>query len=92
MLNENTVWTLAATGAGLLGAVAARRILQTTWKAFTHTDPPENPADPSVTWGRAILWTALTGAVIGVARMVALRAATNGFERVARHAPPTYHH
>jgi len=90
LLDEKTAWTIAATGAAIVGAMAARSALKAGWKAFMATDPPENPADPAVTWGEAIAWTALTGAVVGVARMCAQRVAVSGWEKATGHTPPDY--
>lgn len=88
VLNEKTAWGLVATGAAIAGAVAARTLLKSAWKTMMETDPPENPADPEVSWGEALAWTALTGAVVGVARMMATRAATTGWERTTGRMPP----
>lgn len=88
MLDEKTAWTVAAGGAAFLGAVTARKTLEMTWKLFMDSDPPRNPADPLVTWKEAILWTALTGACMGLGRMLAERLATSGWERMTGRMPP----
>jgi hypothetical protein len=88
MLDEKTAWTLAAGGAAVAGAIAARKVLRLGWRIFVQTDPPDNPADPTVSWQEALVWTALTGAVVGVARLLAQRAASSGWERATGHSPP----
>ncbi|QJE94501.1 DUF4235 domain-containing protein [Luteolibacter luteus] len=52
----------------------ARRVAGRGFSAITGAAPPRNPATPGVSWGQAILWTALAGAIGGVARMSARRA------------------
>lgn len=88
LLDEKTAWTIAASGAAIVGALAARSVIKAGWKTFMDSEPPDDPTDPTVTWGEAIAWTALTGAVVGVARMCAQRVAFSGWERAMGHVPP----
>lgn len=68
-------WKVLGMAAPVVAAVVARKALTTGWQAATGVEPPENPADPSTDWREAVLWGALTGAVIGLARMLASREA-----------------
>ncbi len=88
VLNEKTAWRLAAGGAAILAAVLARKALKSAWRMWMDSDPPDDPADPAVSWKEAVAWTAVTGAVVGVARLLATRAAASGFRRVTGHVPP----
>ena len=88
LLNEKTAWRLVAGGAAFTGAVAAHWVIKGAWKAWTEEDPPENPADPTVGWGEALAWTALAGAVAGMARMLAMRAASTSWTRATGGSPP----
>lgn len=90
MIDEKTAWGIAAGGAAILGAIAARKVLETSWRLFTDRDPPENPGDPRIDWTEALVWSALTGAVVGISRMLAQRMATSGWERATGHAPPMF--
>jgi hypothetical protein len=47
----------------------ARRVAGHGYAAWTGEAPPRNPATAGVTWTQAIVWTALAGALGGVARM-----------------------
>lgn len=85
---EKTVWKLAATGAAIIASIAVRNLLMAVWRKVVKTDPPNNPADPSTSWGEAIAWTAATGLVIGVARMAASRGAAAGWQRATGSLPP----
>jgi hypothetical protein len=88
LLSEKMTWTLVAGGAAILGAAVARRGLRAAWKAWKHADPPEDPTDPQISWGEAVAWTALVGAAIGVARLLATRAASDGWLHTTGHRPP----
>jgi uncharacterized protein DUF4235 len=85
---EKTVWKLAATGAAVVTGMAVRNVLMGLWRKVMKTEPPNNPADPATGWGEAIAWTAATGLVIGVARMVASRGAAAGWQRYTGTLPP----
>lgn len=52
----------------------ARRLAARGFSAWTGEDPPRNPATVGVTWTQAIVWTALAGALGGVARMASRKA------------------
>ncbi len=52
----------------------ARRVAGRGYSAWTGVDPPRNPATVGVTWSQAIVWTALAGAIGGVARMASRKA------------------
>lgn len=85
---EKTVWKLAATGAAVVASIAVRNVLMAVWRKLVKTEPPNNPADPATSWGEAVAWTAATGLVIGVARMVASRGAAAGWQRATGNLPP----
>lgn len=70
--------TLLLTGVALavpaLADRIARRLAGRGYSAWTGEDPPRNPATPGVHWRNAIVWTALAGAIGGVARMASRKA------------------
>lgn len=82
------LWKALATGAAVLAAVVARNVVTSGWRRAVQADPPANPADPSTGWGEAITWAALTGALVGIARMVAQRGAARSWNRVTGGLPP----
>ncbi len=59
--------------AALLLAAAAREILKASWEKATGEPAPENPSIPSVSWRDAIIWGVLTGALAGLAKVLARR-------------------
>lgn len=85
---EKTVWKLAATGAAVVASIAVRNALMAAWRTVMKNEPPNNPADPATNWGEAIAWTAATGLVVGVARMVASRGAAAGWQKATGNLPP----
>lgn len=85
---EKTMWKLAATGAAVIAGIAVRSALMSLWRAVMKNEPPNNPADPATSWGEAIAWTAATGLVVGVARMIASRGAAAGWQKATGTLPP----
>ena len=72
-----------------LGAAAlAKKGLNTSWRAATGKNPPENPADPDVSIGEAVMWAAVSGTLVGVARMLASRRAAHYYAKSTGHLPP----
>jgi hypothetical protein len=64
----------AATGlAGAAAAFAARKALQSGWKLITGRPPPDSPEDAEVSIGEAVAWALVLGAVVGAARLIAVR-------------------
>ena len=86
--DSSRVWTVMSLLAGLGAAAVTRALLDRSWKAAAGKNPPENPADPDVGTGEAVLWAAITGAAVALARMVAQRRAANYYARSTGHLPP----
>ena len=85
---EKLSWQVLATAAAVGAAIVVRKVLKATWSSFRPEDPPENPADPDVDWGEAIAWTAATGLVVGIARMIAGRGAAGVWAKATGTRPP----
>jgi hypothetical protein len=86
--DSSRVWTVFSLVAGLGAAALTRKLLDRSWRAAAGKKPPENPADPDVGFGEAVLWASLTGAVVALARMVAQRRAASYYARSTGHLPP----
>lgn len=91
-LTRKQLWIATGYGAAMAGGVLARVILKSGWKAAAHEEPPNNPAEPGVTWTRALLWGALTGAAAGMTRVVARRMAVEGWRGTTGREPPLESH
>ncbi|NHC46580.1 DUF4235 domain-containing protein [Motilibacter aurantiacus] len=74
-----------------LSAIAAawvgRKSVTGAWKAITGNEPPVNPEDPDVSWQEAVGWALISGAVIGLTRLVATRQATVVWRKATGYTP-----
>ena len=82
------VWTVFSLVAALAAAAIAKKTLNSSWRAATGKNPPENPADPDVDVWEAVMWAAVSGTVIGLARMLAQRKAAGYYQRSKGELPP----
>lgn len=81
------VFKLVGTGAAIAAGVMAKKVSEGGWKAVMATDPPANPEDPDTELYEAILWAAVSGALIALARMVVARQWTRYYVRSAGNQP-----
>jgi len=86
--DSSKVWAVFSLVAALLAATVARKGLNATWKAATGKEPPANPADPDVDLAEALLWAAVSGTLVAVARMLATRRAADYYARSTGKLPP----
>lgn len=86
--DSSKIWTVFSLVSALAAAAAARKGLNTSWKAATGKNPPENPADPDVDIREAVAWAIVSGVSIGVARMLAQRKAASYYAKSTGHLPP----
>jgi lysylphosphatidylglycerol synthetase-like protein (DUF2156 family) len=61
--------------AAMAAAFVTRKVVTMAWTKATGKEPPTHPEDPQVALREALGWSMLTGVTIGVARMLATRAA-----------------
>lgn len=85
---QETLWKMLAGLAAVAAAATARNVLMKGWESRRGTAPPANPADPNTDWGEAVTWAVLTGAIIGLARLVAARGAAEGWRKAVGSYPP----
>jgi hypothetical protein len=81
-LNDRVKWSLVAGGTAAAAGFIARKGLEQGWRWWWEKEPPENPASPDVTWGKAMAWAAASAAVIAIARLIALRGTAAGWKSV----------
>ena len=81
------VWKVLGTSAAIGAAVMARKLVAGGWTSATGKAPPANPEDPEVSWPEAIGWAMTSGAVIGMARLLATRKAAAYYTKSAGHPP-----
>ncbi|MGB3257281.1 MAG: DUF4235 domain-containing protein [Ornithinimicrobium sp.] len=83
----NLVWKVMATGAAVGASIAARKLTDGSWKFLRGEEAPKNPEDPDAGWGEAIAFALLSGAIVGLTRMLANRQAATIYKRSAGHLP-----
>ncbi len=69
-----------ATAAG--AAFLTRQVLMAGWRRTLDREPPKNPASHEVDWKDALMWGALSGALVGVARIASRRMSTDVYRSV----------
>jgi hypothetical protein len=58
-----------ATGAVLLSGFLVRLAIEKGYEALSNKEAPKNPGHHGVSWGKSILWTLATSAIISVVTM-----------------------
>ena len=81
-------WKLLAGLSAVLAGLAARKLLVKVWTKSTGDDPPANPAAPGTSWPEALGYAVASGAVMGLARMLATRKAAGYYRKSTGHLPP----
>jgi len=85
--DEDKVWDSIA-GVTAVGAVMLTKpLVERAWRLLFRSDPPGNPAHRDVTWREAVLWAVFTGALVGLVRLVAQRAAAAAWRRATGSDP-----
>jgi Protein of unknown function (DUF4235) len=74
-------WRIIGTGSVVFAAAAAEKGLSSAWKLATGNEPPTIPEDPDTSWPEAVAWAVLSGAVLGLVRLVASRYAAQYYLR-----------
>ena len=87
MASGSKIWTVYGLAATTAATIAARKVLNATWKVSTGKTPPKNPAHPDVSIGEAVAWATLSGVAVGLARMAASRKAANYYRKSTGHLP-----
>lgn len=72
----NLVAKILTAGAAVAASMIARKATDGTWKFVTGNDSPTNPEDPDIDIKEAIAFAVLSGALVGLARMLANRQTT----------------
>ena len=83
MTKASEALALKLVGGVAVGAATliTKKVLDGTWKAATGNHPPTDAKDPELTWKEALAWALLSGAVVGVAQLIAARGARQLVQR-----------
>lgn len=66
---------IVSTVAALLAGMAANKIVAASWRATTGRAAPTDPEHPDVELREALLFAVISGALIALARLAAVRGA-----------------
>lgn len=83
-----TGYKVLALIASLVGAMVARKSLTIGWRLVSGKEPPANPEHPEVTWTEAASWAIVSGAVVGLARMIAQKRVAASWHKSTGSLPP----
>lgn len=81
-------WRVLGTGAALVAAAVADKVVSTAWRLASGKPAPTDPTHPDeASWKEAILFAAITGFVVQAARVAAQRKAAQYYEHSSGHLP-----
>lgn len=86
----NIGWKILAAGAGVAAGLVAQRLTDGTWRLVSGGTAPDQPEDPDVEWKQAVAFAVLSGAVVGLTRLLASREAAKLYRRSTGHLPAEY--
>jgi hypothetical protein len=81
-------WRILGGLSAIFAGIAARKVMVKGWQAATGDNPPANPAAPGTRWREAVPFALASGAVMGLARMLATRKAAGYYRKSTGHLPP----
>ena len=85
---EPGLYKLLGLGLAVPTGIVVKKLADTAWEKVRGYPPPKNPAAPGVDWPEAIAWAAVSGALMGVGRLVAARGATSAYQSITGELPP----
>jgi hypothetical protein len=86
-VDEDKVWNGVASAAAVGAVVVTKPLVERSWRVVFRSEPPGNPAHQDVAWRDAILWALITGALVGLIRLVAQRLAAGAWQKATGDYP-----
>lgn len=80
-LDRETLWSVGVLVAATAGGMIARRVLKHGWERAFNAPAPLDPTIEDVQWWEAVLWGVLTGATVGLVRVLSRRGAVAARQR-----------
>lgn len=80
-IDEDKVWNGVAAVSAIAAVRLSKPLVERAWRMVLRRDPPGNPAAEDVAWRDALLWALVAGAVVGVVRLIAQRAAAGAWAK-----------
>ena len=81
-------WKAITIALGALVGLVTQRLIEMPWKLVRGSTPPKVLADRRSPWLDAVSWAVASGVGVGVARLVAIRAAAGVWEAAVHEPPP----
>jgi len=91
MFGREGRWKLVASISGMLGAVAAEKLMSAGYRAVRKETAPVSPFDPAdvrFSWSATLRWAVAGGIGLGIAKVVSARLAAIGWKAVTHTLPP----
>lgn len=87
-MKKQIAWKILALAAAAGAAWAGRQATTIVWTRISGNDEPSNPASRETSWGEALGWAVLAGAIATTARVLAERGAAQAWEAATGETPP----
>ena len=89
-IRRERVWKLVSTMTGMLGALLAKNLLRSAYRAVRKGEPDSafDPTSDRFSWPNALLWSVAAGIGLVIAKMVSDRLAAIGWEAATGTLPP----
>jgi hypothetical protein len=87
-VTRKATWMIVGAGSSLLAASIVERSLDAGWRAATSRKPPAKPESLKTSWSDALLWTAVSALLVGLAQLTARRGAAIGWKQATGRRPP----
>lgn len=87
-MSKQIAWKALALVAAGAAAWAGRQATTLIWTQISDSDEPSDPARRDTSWGEAIGWAVLAGAIATTARVLAQRGAAQAWEAAMGESPP----
>ncbi len=81
------VYKVMSVAAAIGASKVARSATDGSWKFIRGEESPKNPEDPDNDWIEAVMFAVLSGAIVGLARMLASRQTAAVFKKSAGRLP-----
>lgn len=85
---KKVLWSAVGFASSMAAGTLMKRGLDSSWRVVTSNDPPDQPESLKISWGHALLWTALSAVVVGLAELSARRGAALGWRQITGKRPP----
>lgn len=83
-----TPWTFVRLAAILAAGLLVERVVTSGWKVASGHNPPMDPEDIDSHTGEVVLYAVLSGALVALARVLAIRGAARAYVKYSKEPLP----